>query len=151
MRPRRQLEVGRLLWKNRRTMRKRRLGSIRHPETQEDLSAASLLVSSASSAVPPLSMWTAGDYAGGLFGSVVTSGAVTVDSCYVGAHTSSGKLLITPLPDKKEFDGLSGRYNIVSRATRAGGLAAVMPGEQQDLPFLCDCFLILRAGGKPGS
>ena len=32
-----------------------------------------------------------GDYAGGLFGSVVTSGAVTVDSCYVGAHTSSGK------------------------------------------------------------
>ena len=44
---------------NRRTMRKRRLGSIRHPEMQEDLSAASLLVSSASSAVPPLSMWTA--------------------------------------------------------------------------------------------
>lgn len=72
-----------------------------------------------------------GDYAGGLFGSVVTSGAVTVDSCYVGAHTSSGKLLITPLPDKKEFDGLSGRYNIVSRATRAGGLAAVMPANSK--------------------
>ncbi len=72
-----------------------------------------------------------GDYAGGLFGSVITNGEVSVDSCYVGAHTIGGKLLITPLPGTEGFSEVSGRYNIVSRGTRAGGLAAVMPAKSR--------------------
>lgn len=67
------------------------------------------------------------DYVGGLIGSAVTAGKVMIDGCYVGGHTSEGKFLGDPVPGQAEFEKTTGRYNIVSRNTRAGGLAGVLP------------------------
>ena len=66
-------------------------------------------------------------YAGGLLGSVTTSGTVNIDSSYVGGHTNDGKMLSSPLPSDTNFAGTTGRYNIVSRNGAAGGLAAIVP------------------------
>lgn len=72
------------------------------------------------------------DYAGGLIGTVRTvSGnqAVSIDSCYVGGHTSGKNFLSDPVPGDEHdaYDQTPGRFNIVSRNNTAGGLAAVLP------------------------
>lgn len=69
----------------------------------------------------------AGMYAGGLLGNVGTDGAVQIEGCYVGGHTTDGKFLSAPLPGEVTFAQTAGRYNIVSRTALAGGLAGVIP------------------------
>ncbi|MEQ2562782.1 type II secretion system protein [Ventrimonas sp. CLA-AP-H27] len=70
------------------------------------------------------------DYAGGLIGAARGTRPVDIDNCYVGGHTANGKFLTDPLPGTNTtdaYDQVQGRFNIVSRDSYAGGLAALLP------------------------
>ena len=86
------------------------------------------------------------DFAGGLVGKVVDNKGdqpARIENSYVGGHTSAGKFLVHPTPAEENFDTTQGRYNVISRDTIAGGLAAILPsGSQVNVPmyqhpFIC--------------
>lgn len=74
------------------------------------------------------------DFAGGLVGKVVDNKGdqpARIENSYVGGHTSAGKFLVHPTPAEENFDTTQGRYNVISRDTIAGGLAAILPSGSQ--------------------
>lgn len=74
------------------------------------------------------------DFAGGLVGKVVDNKGdqpAQIENSYVGGHTSAGKFLVHPTPAEENFDTTQGRYNVISRDTIAGGLAAILPSGSQ--------------------
>ena len=44
---------------------------------------------------------------------------------------AAGKFLVHPTPAEENFDTTQGRYNVISRDTIAGGLAAILPSGSQ--------------------
>ena len=87
------------------------------------------------------------DFAGGLVGKVVDNKGdqpARIENSYVGGHTSAGKFLVHPTPAEENFDTTQGRYNVISRDTIAGGLAAILPSGSAggtymmyQHPFIC--------------
>ncbi len=74
------------------------------------------------------------DFAGGLVGKVVDNKGdqpARIENSYVGGHTSAGKFLVHRLRREENFDTTQGRYNVISRDSIAGGLAAILPSGSQ--------------------